>query len=396
MARSRFPDALALLTACVLVAAVLTWVLPAGEFERVEDASTARSVVVPGSYQEVEPSPVGPFAAMVAIPRGMVDAAEIIVLIFLLGGAFFVVDETGAIRTGIEGLIRLLRGRDALIVPISAVVFGIAGALNNMLEEFIALMPALVLLAGRVGFRPVIAVAMSAGASMVGASFGPVNPFQVGIGQRLAELPLLSGATFRTVVLALALALWIWSTTRYALANRTVVLPAAAGRGSHADARMHGPILWLVVATFAVMVWGLVTRQWGFNEMSGLFFAMGVVAGILGGLGVEGTATSYARGFRAMAYAALLVGVARAIFVVLEDGRIVDTLVQAAFTPVEGMPLALSAVGMMISHVAPGGSSGHVQTGGRVGLPVRGRPLRPDHPHPWLPAGHPGRRGGGL
>jgi len=107
-----------------------------------------------------------------------------------------------------------------------------------------------------------------------------------------------------------------------------------------------------VLATFAVLVWGVLRHHWGFDEMSALFFAMGVVAGFVGGLGVAGTAQAFADGFRAMAYAGLLIGFARAIYVVLDEGRIVDTIVHGLFTPIAGLPLALSALGMMVVHTA--------------------------------------------
>ena len=100
------------------------------------------------------------------------------------------------------------------------------------------------------------------------------------------------------------------------------------------------------------MVWGLFTRDWGFNQLSALFFIMGTLAGVIGHLGLEGTAKAYAEGFREMAFAAIVVGFARAIFVVLNDGRVVDTIVHGLFTPIEQLPMALSALGMMVGHIA--------------------------------------------
>ncbi|HEX6068362.1 MAG TPA: Na+/H+ antiporter NhaC family protein, partial [Longimicrobiaceae bacterium] len=103
--------------------------------------------------------------------------------------------------------------------------------------------------------------------------------------------------------------------------------------------------------TFAAYVFGILRLGWGFNEMSGLFFAMGLIAGLVGRLGVEGTVEAYIDGFRAMAFAGLLIGFARAIFVVLDDGRVIDTIVFALVTPLEGLPVALAAFGMMGAHV---------------------------------------------
>jgi uncharacterized ion transporter superfamily protein YfcC len=116
--------------------------------------------------------------------------------------------------------------------------------------------------------------------------------------------------------------------------------------------RRDGLILGLVVSTFGVLVWGILTQGWGFNHMSGLFFGMGILAGAVAGMGVSGTADAFAKGFRDMALAALLIGFARAIFVVLEDGRIVDTLVHAMVTPLEGLPTLASALGMVAAQIA--------------------------------------------
>jgi uncharacterized ion transporter superfamily protein YfcC len=107
-----------------------------------------------------------------------------------------------------------------------------------------------------------------------------------------------------------------------------------------------------VATTFGVLVWGIITQGWGFNHMSGLFFGMGIVVGGVAGLGVSGTSEAFARGFRDMALAALLIGFARAIFVVLEDGRIVDTIVHGMVTPLEGLPTHASAVGMVLAQIA--------------------------------------------
>lgn len=359
----RFPDPLVLLVGCVLLGAAASWVVPAGEYERTYDAAADREVVVAGTYESVEPDPVGPFEALVAIPRGLLDAGEVVFLVFLVGAAFYVIDATGAVATGIRWMIRQLGGRDHLIIPIVSLFFAVGGVTQNMQEEIIALIPIVVLLCGRMGYTPVVAAAMCAGPAFVGAAFSPLNPFQVGIAQKVAEVELLSGWAFRSVFLVIALAVWIALTMRHARATRGE--PAAEGVGlaadlpleaeweqSPAEVRRHLAILGLVAVTFVVLVWGLLARAWGFNHLSALFFAMGAAGGLLGRLGLGGTADAFGKGFRAMAFAAILVGVARAIFVVLEDGRIVDTIVHGLFTPVADLPLAVSGLGMMAAHIA--------------------------------------------
>lgn len=375
MTRVRVPHPLVLLTGCVILAAVASHVLPAGEYDRRDDEVTGRSVVVAGTYHEVEPSPVSFFEAIVALPRGMADAAEVIFLVFLIGGAFTVVDETGALKRGVTSLIRSLRGRDLLVIPIVSLFFATGGVVENMQEEIIPLIPVLLILTRRLGFTPLVAVAMSAGAAFVGSAFSPINPFQVAIAQELAELPLMSGAGFRIVFLVIALTFWIAMTMRYARRTRGAAegvdaedgLGSDATDGTVADKRAGGRvsadstegvratdlgIFALVLGTFAVVVVGMMLWHWEFNELSAAFFIMGVIVGLLSGMKIGGTAEAYVRGFRSMAYAGLLIGFARAIYVVLQDGRIVDTIVHAMFAPLEGLPVLASSFGMVAAHTA--------------------------------------------
>lgn len=354
----RFPNPMTLLVLCVVLAAALTWIIPAGEFNRRDDAASGRSVVIAGSYHRVAPHHVGPFATLVALPRGMVEAGEVIFLVFMTGGAFTVVDRTGTIRGLLERLIRALGRHELLVIPIASIAFAAGGALFNMQEEIIALVPVLVLITAGLGLDAIVAVAMSLGSAAVGSAFSPINPFQVGIAQKIAQVPLLSGAGYRSVTLVVALALWIAGTMRYAKKTRTApllppssdVMTSPATDSLHAtsfDATRHVIILIMVLVTFGTYVYGTMKLDWGFNEMSGLFFLMGVLAGLIGRLGVDGTARAYIDGFRDMAFAGLLIGFARAIFVVMNDGHIIDTIVNGAFQPLAHLPGTASAIGMI-------------------------------------------------
>ncbi len=351
MTSFRFPHPLTLLVAGIFVATALTYVLPAGEYQRVLDAATGRQVVVAGTYHAVARAPVGLFQALVAIPQGLADAGSVIFLVFLAGGAFTVVDKTGALRHGVDWLARKLERREALVIPVVGVAFATAGALEHMQEEIIALIPVLLVLTRRVGFDALTAVAMSIGAAAVGAAFSPMDPFQVGIAQKLAQLPLLSGSAFRLVFLVLAVAIWIWGTIRHAVRIRTA--PQAGSVGA-APATPFGPrqaiVLAIVLLTFVVFVYGVMVLGWDFDQMSALFFLMGILAGVIGGLRLDGTATAFVEGLTAMAFAGFVIGFARAIYVVLAEGHVVDTIVQALFTPIAHLPVALSAVGMMAVH----------------------------------------------
>jgi uncharacterized ion transporter superfamily protein YfcC len=349
--RARLPDPLTLLTACILLGAAASWVVPAGQYERQEDAVTGRMVVVPGTYAAVDPDPVGLFDALLAIPRGLIAGADIIFLVFLTGGAFVVVDRTGALRAAVDALARVLHGRGILVIPVVSLFFAAGGVMLNTQEEIIALIPVLMILARRVGFDATTAVAMSLGPAAVGSAFSPINPFQVVIAQQLAELPVLSGGLFRVVFLLLALSIWIAGTMRYA--QRVYAPPSAeeAAPGEPTGVSGRGGrtalVMFLVLLAFGAFTFGLLRLDWGFNEMSAVFLAMGIAAGLLGRLGVQRTAEAFVDGFREMTYAAMLIGFARSIYVVLEDGQIIDTLVHGLFIPTAELPLTLAAIAMM-------------------------------------------------
>jgi uncharacterized ion transporter superfamily protein YfcC len=353
-ARIRFPHPLILLVACTLLAAALTHLLPAGHFERREDATTGRIVVVAGTYAPMEPRPVGAFPALVAIPKGMADASAIIFYVFLVGGAFAVVERTGALAALVNWLAARLERRGLWVVPAAGLAFGLGGVLIQMQEELIAFVPVLLLLTRQLGFNPLTAVAMSLGASAIGASFSFINPFQVGIAQKVAQLPLLSGWQFRIAFLIPAWLIWIAGTMLFA--RRTRGAPQSAqigGSGRHTSGSTgwrQTAVLAAVLVTFALFILGVLRLGWDFDQLSALFFLMGVAAGLLGGLRLEGTADAFVEGFRSMAFAALLIGFARGIYVVLDEGRIVDTIVQGLFAPIAGLPTAFAALGMMAVH----------------------------------------------
>ena len=345
--RSLIPHPLVLLLSCVFAAAVLTHVVRAGEFERRDDPVTGRRAVVAGSFHPVPQNPVGPFAVLMALPQGMTEAASVIFLVFLVGGAFSVVEGTGAFNQGVTWLVRALGHRTDLIVPICCVTFAAAGAVEGMWEEVIPLVPVLLLLVRSAGYDPITAVAMSIGSAAVGIAFSPINPFSVGIAQKVAQLPLLSGLELRVVVLIVGLVIWTWWTMRHARRTRTTPEAASPSTTVSLDWR-RVVILLMVGVTFVAYVVGALRYDWGFDELGALFFGMGVLAGLLAGLGIDGTARAFVEGFRSMAFAAALIGFARAIFVVLDKGKIVDTVINGMVTPLVDLPAVVFALGMTL------------------------------------------------
>ena len=333
MPRFRLPHPVVLLGAAVIVAAALTWIIPAGQYDRRSDPATGRQVVIAGTYHPVERAPVGPFATAVAIPRGFVAGAEVVFLVLFVGGAWVVVDRLGTLPAVVDVLVARFSDRGLLVIPIVAIFFGTMGALENMLEEIIPLVPVLMVLGAGIGVDAITVVAMSLGAAMVGSTFGPTNPFQAGIALKLAQLPPLARGGLRLATLIAGLGVWIAFTMIHAARHRTA--PRTVKRdvsGATMDGR-HAAVLAIIVSPFAAYVYGALKLDWGLNELSGAFLIAALAAGVVGGFGVAKTVETYVEGMMAMLPAASMIGIARSISLVLDDGHVVDTILHALVTP---------------------------------------------------------------
>ena len=345
----RLPHPAVLLLTATLLAAVLTWTLGAGEFERRKDESTGRNVAVAGSYHAVPPAPVGLFAAATAVPRGFVEAGEVIAVVLFVGGAWIIVDRLGTLAAVVGALLGVFGNRGLLAIPIVSLFFAAMGALENMQEEIIPLIPGLLILGAGLGIDPLAVVAMSAGAAMIGSAFGPTNPFQAGIALKLAQLPALEGGALRFGMLAVATAAWIAATMRFAARRRVAPSVSTAAAHSALSAR-HGGILMAMLLPMALYVYGALSLGWGFNELSAAFLIGGLVAGLVGGLGLTGALTTYVDGMQTLLPAAVLIGLARSISLILEDGRVVDTILNGFAVVLGRMPPVASAFLMVPFH----------------------------------------------
>jgi uncharacterized ion transporter superfamily protein YfcC len=333
-----------LLLGGVAIAVALTWILPAGAYERRPDTATGRSVVVPGTFARVAPSPVGPLAALMAVPRGIVAGADVIVTILFVGGAFALLDATGALARLVGALVGRT-SRPRIIVTLVCLAFATLGALENMQEEIIALVPVLLLLSRGLGFGATTALAMSAGAAAVGAAFGPTNPFQTGIALRFAEMPALTQPALRFSLLAAAVTVWIVWTV--AMTSRDRVPGETTQAGAEGARARDAVLLALVLLPFAPYVIGVLRHDWGFNELSALFLLAGFAVGLVAGQSLSDTAAGFLKGMEGMLAAALFVGIARAISVALSDGQVLDTILYSLATPLGRLP-GLAAAMLMV------------------------------------------------
>jgi uncharacterized ion transporter superfamily protein YfcC len=336
------PHPLILLLAGVACAAALTWILPAGAFDRRDDPVTGRRIAVAGTYHAVAAAPVGPFAAAVAVPRGFVAAADVIAVVLFVGGAWVVVDRVGTLPALVAVLVSRFRRRGLWAIPVVCLFFAAMGAFENMQEEIIPLVPVLLVLGHGLGVDAVAVVAMSAGAAMIGSAFGPTNPFQAGIALKLAQLSPFAGGRLRLVMFVAAIAVWIAWTARYAARHR--IAPVVAGGETAAMPPRHVLILIVALAPMAAYVYGALRLDWGFNELSGGFLVAGIAAGLLGGMTLTATITAYVEGAASIVGAAMIIGTARSISLVLEDGRVVDTILHALAEPLERVPSVTAAL----------------------------------------------------
>jgi len=344
----RLPHPFVLLLGAVAVAALLTWIIPAGEYQRRTDAATGREVVMAGTYTRVAAAPIGLKAALLAVPRGIIAGADVILTILFVGGAFAFLEATGALARLVVMLVGHTRRPRTIVIAVS-LAFATLGALENMQEEIVALVAVLVLLSRGLGFGNVTALAMSAGAAAVGAAFGPTNPFQTGIALRFAEMPPLTIPVVRFGMLIAAVTVWIaWT---LAMTARDDVRPSAAPLPTDVRATKRDALLLaLVTIPFIPYVIGVLRFDWGFNELSALFLIAGFAVGLASGRDLNTTATCFIKGMETMLGAALFVGVARAISVVLTDGHVIDTIVYGLAIPLAHLPGKAAALLMIPMH----------------------------------------------
>lgn len=374
MRKLAIPHTYVLLFMIVIVVAVGTYVVPAGVFERYRDEATGRTLVDPDSFHHVEPTPVGFFDVFASVPKGMIAAGEVIFFIFIVGGAFTIIQATGAIDAGISKVVLQLKGREKLLIPATMFVFSLGGLSFGMSEETIVFIPMGVALARAVGFDPIVGTAIISTGAAVGFAGGILNPFTVGVAQSIAELPLFSGIGIRVVGYALLFLGACYYVMRYASKVKedpksSIVydlfkdeeVPGHYTSESTKLTSSHKLVLLVVVLFFAYMIYGVMAKGYYIMELATIFLAMGVISGFVGGLTPNAIGRAFADGTKSIAFGALVVGIARAILVVMTEGQIIDTVIYALANWVSHLPGALSAAGMfwvqsVINFFIPSGS----------------------------------------
>jgi uncharacterized ion transporter superfamily protein YfcC len=367
----KVPHTYVLLFSLTIIAALATWVIPAGRYD--QKVEHGRSLVDPASFHRVEANPAGIFDIILAFPRALVEVADIVFYIFIIGGAFGVLNRTGLIQSGIHSLVKRVGSRQGLIVPVLALVFAVGGGTIGIAEETLVFLPALLLLARSLGYDSLV----GGGIALVGANAGFaaafMNPFTVGVAQGIVGLPLFSGIGFRLVLWTVMTVVTIMFLTRYAARVRakpgislmreldSAREPAAATEAGERFTRRHFTVLMVTVIALIALVIGAIRWEWGLLQLSGLFFGLAIVAGPAGGLSLDDTARSFIQGAQDMTYAGLVVGLARGSLVVLRDAHVIDTMTQAMAAMVRTWPSSISVIGIyfmqnLLHFIVPSGS----------------------------------------
>ncbi|MFE1627969.1 AbgT family transporter [Brevibacillus reuszeri] len=367
--RKKAINVFVLLFGVLLIATFLTHIVPAGEYARVE--VDGRSVVDPHSFKKLESTPVSFFQLFSAIHTGLVEAADIIFFVFIIGGTFGVLTATGAVDAFIRSLSKKLSNKEKWLIPVMMLFFAFAGAFTGMAEESLAYIPMLVPLAVSLGFDVITGTAIVLVGASIGFTTAIMNPFTVGIAQGIAQLPIFSGIGYRIVLFVIMYVVSVTFIYRYAMKVKKDRSLGFYGEGVSYDtaqqeddqplSRTHKIVLTCFLLNFAVLIYGVLQFKWYITEISALFVVLSIVITFIGRLSANQYIEAFMKGAAGMLAGCLIIGLSRATLVVLDQGHIIDTLLYHASSVLDEIPPTMSAGGMfilqaLIHFVVPSGS----------------------------------------
>lgn len=316
------PNTYVIIATLLAISAVATWLVPGGK---------------PQTWQ-----------VFTSIYHGFVKQAGIIIFILIVGGAFWLLNATGAVSAGIRRFIARVGRRDKLILLALTVLFSLAGAVFGMSEETIPFIGIVVPLAVSMGYDPIMGLLVVYVASNVGFSSAFLNPFTVGIAQEMAELPPFSGMGYRIfcwALLTLLLCIFVYFYARKSRKEPALPETDPSVPEEALTARQQA-ILLVLFLTVAALVYGVTCHDWYMPEITALFLLMGILCGIIAGFSANRISEEFLAGAKDILPAALVVGVASGIIVILQDGNVIDRLLHSLQEGLDGSgPLAsLSAM----------------------------------------------------
>ena len=375
--RIKIPHVFVLLTGVVFICSILTYIITSGNYQRETKkiGTLTRTVVVPGTYEEVPKhysvkgviigeevdgtaSPVSMFGFLSAIPRGMEEAADIIFFIFIIGGVFSILQRTGTIMAFIQKLLDLFGHTSNLLVIILMIVVAIGASTLGMGEEFIPLIPLFLLVSKKLGYDRIFGLGIVWLAAESGFAAATTNPFTVNIAQGIAEIPLNSGIGFRLIFFIVTLTVTIIFLLRYGAkikndSNNSIMPDDEFSLEEHSFEKVefkkeHLFTMIIGAGLFAFIIFAVQEFGWWINEMAGGFLLIGFSAIIISRMSLSDATKTFVKGMEEMVVAALVVGFARGVQVVLQDGQILDTIIHSAADQLQQFHEFVAAGGMLV------------------------------------------------
>lgn len=355
------PHTFVIIISILALVTIATWLIPGGEYQRAKNAQ-GRTVVVANSFKYIDSAPrnIGHF--FMAPLKGFTAKAEVAGFILIVGGAFAVIQRTNAINAGILKVVKGLKGREILLIPILMSLFSIGGAVIGMSEETIPFAAIFVPLALALGYDSIVGMSLAFVGSCVGFSSAMLNPFTVGIAKGIAESPIKAGITYRTVTWVIftiaAIAYMMWyankvkknpqSSVMYELDQHRRDELSLNDSATEEFKTSHGMVLLLVVLGLALIVFGVLKYEWYIGEIAAIFLAIGILAGIIGRLSANEIAETFIVGAKDLIAAAIVVGLANAIVVLANEAKVMDTILFSLAKVIEPLPTLLSGYAMLI------------------------------------------------
>ncbi|WP_234031520.1 YfcC family protein [Lentibacillus cibarius] len=356
------PDAYVILFVILLLAAIATYIIPAGSFDR-ETSENGTSVVIPGSFEQIEQQPASVIEVFRSIQEGLIGGASIIFLVLIIGGAFSVIESTGAIDTMIMKTINKTKNKEWLLITMVAIVFSIFGGLGIVVNAVIAFIPIGIVLARAMKMDAIVGVAIIYLGAYSGFSIGFLDPLTTGFAQQIAELPLFSGLGYRILIYLTILTSSILYITWYS--NKVKKNPENSILKENRFPKLEEKnmdevssvltntqklvlvILGLGIGTY---VFGVFQLGWSINEMAGVFIAIAIVTAIVTRMGSNTMVSEFMNGCKGVVYGALIIGMARSIVVILENSMVLDTIVQGMSVAMGSFSSVAGAIALFIGN----------------------------------------------
>jgi uncharacterized ion transporter superfamily protein YfcC len=353
------PHALILLFAIIVFTTILTYLLPAGQYERV--LIEGRNRVIPDSYKHLVNTPVSFLDMFKAIPMGFKSAAEIIFVVLAGGIMFNVMNKSKAIENAVGTMVNALgHKKKYTLVVIMTFIYGFLGVAVGY-EHNIGLVPIAAVLSLAIGGDLILAAGISVGAITIGFGLSPINPYTVGVGHKIGELALFSGAWLRSILCFFGLAVMAYYNVRYL---KKIIAHPEKSLGSDLNeegislskeikdytlGKTDVLILSIFILGLGVILWGVFTQSWYIIELSAVFLMITIACGLASRMSPSFFSESVLDGVAKAAPGAFMVGFATTIKVLLEMGNISDTISFEMAEVLQGLPHYLSAIGMSVS-----------------------------------------------